>query len=59
MNTLSQEIKPLVTLENAKAWQAEREQFLFCVELLRGADLPSSMTCVYRLEDCFEDLLRS
>lgn len=47
----------LATLENAKEWQAEQDEFLFCYELLAGENLAGNEAQVELLEAMFEKLL--
>jgi hypothetical protein len=47
----------ILTLENARQWQAETEKFLFIAGLLEFCNLPATMTRVLIVEEYFAELL--
>lgn len=57
MMTFIEAVKPLITLENAKAYRKDREKYLFCAYLLTDHDIAESEARVNYLEDRFDELL--
>ena len=46
-----------MTLDNARAWEADQEKFCFCTEILDSLDLDRRDDLVDYMESCFEQLL--
>jgi hypothetical protein len=47
----------ILTIDNARQWQAASEQFLFCAGLLEACNLVASLNNVRVLEQYFVELL--
>jgi hypothetical protein len=47
----------ILTIDNARQWQAASEQFLFCAGLLEYCNLVASLNNVRVLEQYFVELL--
>ena len=57
MTDAIQKLKDLVTIENAIGWKYSAEQYLFCDNLISGADIYSTPDTIEVLEIFFERLL--
>jgi uncharacterized protein YerC len=56
MNIL-EKLKTLATAENALTWRKEKDQYLFCSNLLEAADIKSNPSRVEVLEMLLEETL--
>lgn len=58
LTELQRRLDEAATIENARAWAADSEQFLFCIDALEmSAHSYAADWAVNQLEDRFEDLL--
>jgi hypothetical protein len=57
--TITNLVDAAATIENAKAWAADTEKFLFCIDLLEmSASAHNVDFAVEKLEARFEELLK-
>jgi hypothetical protein len=47
----------ILTIDNARQWQAANEKFLFCAGLLESCNLAATVNSVWVLEQYFVELL--
>lgn len=59
MPTILEKLETLATIENARAWKKSPEQYLFCDNLISGADIKPNAARVEVLEILFEKTLAS
>lgn len=57
MTTILEKLETLATIENARAWEKSPEQYLFCDNLISGADINPNPARIDVLEFLFSDIL--